>query len=119
MNNALKQITLPLTGQIVEVRAWITAGQALHARAALLEQAVFEQQGDEVKLAGNGFKGNALTENKIRTLEAYVATIGGQNENIRQLITDLPEEDYDFLAAFIDEHRSESQKKKSSTNHQP
>jgi len=101
MERQTKQVTLPVTKQMVEIKEWITGRES---------ELIFSATAKHYKMKPDSFgagapseiDGTIVLEMYHKYIEAYVVSIGGQKENLLDVALELPSPDYDFLIKEID-----------------
>lgn len=112
MQTPTNKIKTPMAGAEVEIKEWITGGDAEYIDQALME-------GLEVKPDSSGqrpqfgkFNTETINKQVHREIECFVVSVNGNKEKVLENVKGLPEEDYEFIKKEISDKRG---KKKDTT----
>lgn len=106
MQSPTQKIKTPIAGVEVEIKDWITG-----AEAEYIEQAIMAGVDVSPDIANKGgakigkFNVESIVEQTHREIEKFVVSVDGKTEDIRSVITELPESDYQFVKNEISERR--------------
>jgi hypothetical protein len=101
MERQTKQVTLPVTKQMVEIKEWITGRESEMIFSATAKH--YKMKPDSYGAgAPSEIDGTIVLEMYHKYIEAYVISIDKKTENLLDIALDLPSADYDFLIKEID-----------------
>ncbi len=98
----VQTLTTPVNGHVIVLREWITGRDVEHINGAFFE-------GTKVKpTAGGTVEFGAIdlsksTEVTHRTIQAWVVSVDGVQENVLEDVLNMHKDDYAFVVASIDE----------------
>ena len=101
MERPTKQVVLPVTKQVVEIKEWITGRESELIFSATAKH--YKMKPDSYGTgAPSEIDGTIVLEMYHKYIEAYVVSIDKKSENLLEIALDLPSTDYDFLIKEID-----------------
>jgi len=104
MTRETKQITLPVSKAVVELKTYITGGEKQELMRFLLK-------GSKVDMGDTNVKDisiETLLSANDKAFDLLVVSINGNKENIVSTINDLRVKDYDFLKSEVDKISNDS-----------
>lgn len=105
MITPIKEILTPVAKVKIEIKDWITGGEAEYIDEALMAGVEVKPDIANKKVNFGKFDVKAINNEKHREIEKFIVSVdGAKNEIVRQ-VKGLPEEDYEFVLGAISERR--------------
>ncbi len=105
MNIPTQKITTPISKTEVEIKDWITGGDAEYIDQALMSAVDIRIDETNKKINPGKFDTGSIVEQIHREIERFIVSVNGQTKDIVKLVTGLPEDDYDFVKIEIEKRR--------------
>lgn len=106
MQSPTQKITTPKSAIEVEIKDWITGGEAEEIEKELYKK--IEMKPDMIRKTAtmNNFDATIIADQIHKEIEKFVVSVGGKTENVLQSLLELPEDDVNFVKDEIASRRS-------------
>jgi hypothetical protein len=104
MDTTIQKIITPIAKAEIEIKDWITGGDAEYIDEVLYK-------GLDIKPEMHGrpsfgkFDARVVNEQTHREIEKFIVSVNGIKEKVTEAILTLPEDDYEFIQAEINNRR--------------
>jgi len=109
MNTPTKKIKTPLAGAEIEIKDWITGGDAEYIDEALMAGVAVKPDLANKTAKLSDFDTKAINNEAHREIEKFIVSVDGVKDGVVKLVMNLPEDDYDFIKTEIANRRKKKE----------